>query len=266
MGKRTSYEPGTFSWVDLATTDPDGAKRFYGDLFGWRADDQPVGDGRFYTMLYVGDDAVAALYEQGPEQRDAGMPPVWLSYVTVESADDAAARAKELGGAIHMEPFDVMEGVGRMALLGDPAGAMLAVWQPGGSIGATLVNEPGALTWNDLATNDPESALPFYEGLFGWSFQKMETGGTVDYWVIGHGGAAGGRNGGVRRMGPDEAEIPPHWMPYFAVADTDAALEKVQSSGGRVIAQPMDLPAGRVAAFMDPQGGAFAVFAGEFDD
>jgi predicted enzyme related to lactoylglutathione lyase len=265
MGKRTSYEPGTFSWVDLATTDPQGAKRFYGDLFGWRPDDQPVGEGRFYTMLYVGDDAAAALYEQGPEQRAAGMPPVWLSYVTVTSADESAARAKELGGAVHMEPFDVMD-VGRMALLGDPTGAMLAVWQPGTSIGATRVNEPGCLTWNEIATTDPETARTFYEGLFGWSFQEMDAGGGPAYWIIGHGGAAGGRNGGMRQMSPDEAAVPPHWMPYFAVADVDATAERVQSDGGRTIAGPMDLPAGRVAAFTDPQGGAFAVFAGEFDD
>jgi uncharacterized protein len=266
MGKRTSYEPGTFSWVDLATTDPDGAKRFYGDLFGWRADDQPVGEGRFYTMLYVGDDAVAALYEQGPEQRESGMPPVWLSYVTVASADESAARAKELGGAVHMEPFDVMEDVGRMALLADPTGAMVAVWQPGSSIGATRVNEPGCLTWNDLATKDPDTARAFYEGLFGWRFEKIAAAEPVDYWSIAHEGAANGRNGGMRRMGPDEADIPPHWLPYFTVPDTDRAIEQAESSGGRVIAGPMDLPAGRIAALTDPQGGAFAVFAGEFDD
>jgi uncharacterized protein len=266
MGKRTRYEPGVFSWVDLATTDPEGAKAFYGDLFGWDAHDQPVGEGRFYTMLYVGEDAVAALYEQGPEQRESGMPPIWLSYVTVESADDAAARAKELGGTVVMEPFDVMEDVGRMALMSDPTGAMFAVWQPGTSIGATRVNEPGCLTWNDLATNDPESAQPFYEGLFGWSFEKIVAAEPVDYWSIGHDGAASGRNGGMRRMGPDEAEIPPHWLPYFTVESADAAIDQVQSSGGRVIAGPMDLPAGRIAACMDPQGGAFAVFSGEFDD
>src|SRR5215207_2643365 len=119
MGKRTSYEPGTFSWVELATPDPGAAKEFYATLFGWDSEDAPVpGDG-VYTTLRLGGSRVAALQEQPQGQRDAGIPPYWFSYVTVGSADDAAARAHELGAVIHIEPFDVMD-AGRMAVIADP--------------------------------------------------------------------------------------------------------------------------------------------------
>jgi hypothetical protein len=265
MGTRASYEPGTFSWVDLATSDPAGARAFYGELLGWDAEDSPVPGGGVYTTCSIGGASVAALYELREDQRGAGMAPHWLSYVTVAGADEVTARAEELGGAIHMEPFDVME-AGRMAVLADPPGAAFAIWEPREAIGAERVNEPGCLTWNDLATTDPERAQRFYGELFGWGFEAVDSGGGPRYWVIGHDGGSAGRNGGMRELGPDEAGIPPHWMPYFAVESADATAEQAQSAGGTLVAGPIDLPAGRVAAFTDPQGAAFAVFAGELDD
>lgn len=265
MGTRASYEPGTFSWVDLATTDPDGAKGFYGELFGWVANDAPVGDGRVYTMLSLGEDSVAALYEMMDGQRESGMPPSWLSYVTVADADDAAARAHELGGTVHMAPFEVME-AGRMAVVGDPTGAVFAVWEPREAIGATRVNDIGCLTWNELATADPEAARAFYAGLFGWDFEAMDTGDAPGYWIVAHSGAASGRGGGIREQGPQEAGVPPHWLPYFTVGSPDAAAETAEARGGGVLAQPMDLPAGRIAVLRDPAGAVFGVFAGDVDD
>ena len=134
MGARTSYEPGTFSWVELFTTDPDGAKRFYGELFGW----QTAGASQTATQ---GGKAVAAISEQPAPQRSVGVPPHWLSYITVASADGSAARAAELGGAVHAGPFDVGD-AGRMAVVADPTGAMLGLWEAWSSIGAELVNDP----------------------------------------------------------------------------------------------------------------------------
>jgi predicted enzyme related to lactoylglutathione lyase len=216
-------------------------------------------------MLHLGDDVVAALYEQPREQSDSGVPPVWLSYVTVASADETAARVSELGGAVHIGPFDVMD-AGRMAIFADPTGAMLAIWEPRGSIGAERVNDHGCLTWNELTTNDPDAAREFHSALFGWTFEAVDSAGPR-YWIIGHPGAAANRNGGMRELMPDElaAGVPPHWLPYFAVESTDAAVEQAQGAGARVLAGPMDVPAGRIAALMDPQGAAFAVFAGPLD-
>jgi uncharacterized protein len=268
MGKRTSYPPGTFSHVELSTTDPEGAKTFYAQLFGWDADDRPIPEdagGGVYTMLKLGDEEVAALYEQRPDQREAGVPPNWFSYVTVADADAAAERAKELGGAVHAGPFDVMT-AGRMAVVADPAGGMFGVWQAGDSIGATQVNDPGCLTMNELSTNDVAGASAFYEGLFGWKVEELDTGDAPPYWAIHHDGAARNLNGGMRELAPEQQGIPPHWMPYFTVASVDDAIETASAGGGSVVAGPIEIPAGRIAVVHDPQGAFFGIFEGEVDD
>lgn len=263
MGKRERYEPGTFSWVDLATSDPEDAKRFYGDLFGWEPEDMPVPGGAPYTMLRLDGDDVAALYAQPAERREQGIPPSWLSYVTTDDADATAARASELGGTVHAEPFEVME-AGRMAVIADPTGAILLAWQPRGMIGAARVNDPGCLTWNELATGDVGAATRFYSGLFGWEIEAMDTGGGPEYSVIRLDGRS---NGGIRALDEQQGGmVPSHWLPYFTVASCDGATARVSELGGRTLAAPMDVPQGRIAAVGDRQGAAFAVFEGEVDD
>ena len=268
MGKRTSYEPGTFSWVELSTTDPDGAKAFYGKLFGWEAEDSPIPEeagGGVYTMCKLDGEDVAALQRQRPDQTAAGIPPNWFSYVTVADADATAERVKELGGAVHAGPFDVMD-TGRMAVIADPTGAMFGAWQAGSSIGATRVNDPGCLTMNELSTNDVPRASEFYEGLFGWEIAALDTQGGPPYWSVRHDGAARGLNGGMRELAPEQAGVPPHWMPYFTVASADDAIATAKGSGGSLAFGPLDIPAGRIAVLHDPQGAFFAIFEGDVDD
>lgn len=269
MGKRTSYGPGTFSWVELATTDPQGAKDFYAELFGWEAQDNPIPEdagGGVYTMLRLNGENVAALYEQRADQREAGAPPNWFSYITVADADATAIRAKELGGAVHAGPFDVMEN-GRMAVIADPTGAMFGAWQARDSIGATLVNDPGCLTSNELSTNDVDRASQFYSDLFSWRIEEVDTQGGPRYWAIGHDGAAEGRNGGMRELAPEQEGVSPHWMPYFTAASADGAIATTQERGGALHAGPIDIPTGaRLAVLGDPQGAIFAIFEGEVDD
>ncbi|MGZ6313966.1 MAG: VOC family protein, partial [Candidatus Limnocylindrales bacterium] len=167
MGDRERYAPGTFSWTDLTTTDQDAAKEFYSALFGWEAIDNPVGNGIVYSTMTLDGKNVAAISPQPQQQRDAGVPPTWNSYVTVQSADDALARARELGATVHADAFDVLD-VGRMGVVQDPQGAYFLVWEPKSHIGASLVNVPGALSWNELASPDPEASAGFYGALFGW--------------------------------------------------------------------------------------------------
>jgi uncharacterized protein len=255
MGTRTEHAPGTFSWVDLTTRDGEAAKSFYGGLFGWDFEDNEIpGDGGVYTMCRVDGSSVAAI---APTTQD--FPPHWNNYVTVSSADDTAARAKELGANLIEQPFDVME-AGRMALFQDPTGAMLCVWEPRDAIGAERVNEPGCLTWNELHTPDPDKALEFYTGLFGWSSEEMDTGeGNPRYVVVRNGERS---NGGV--MNSQQGE-PPHWVPYFVVESRDGAADKAKELGGQDWAR-IDMAQGKIAFVSDPQGAPFGVWEGEVDD
>jgi len=258
MGERTQYKPGTFSWADLATTDQAAAKTFYGALFGWEAEDLPVGDGAYYSMQSVDGKNVAAIAQQPARQRDAGVPPLWQSYVTVESADAVAARAQELGATVHAPPFDVME-AGRMAVIQDPQGAFFMIWEPKQHIGASLVNSAGALVWNELASPDLDGAAKFYGDLFGWTAEPFEASPTR-YLSIKNGGA---NNGGMREPQPQE---PPNWLVYFGTDDIDASLAKVEELGGTKLSGPIDIGIGKIGIVQDPQGATFALWQGQLAD
>jgi predicted enzyme related to lactoylglutathione lyase len=255
MGERTSYAPGTFSWVDLQTSDQDAAKSFYCDLLGWEYEEVPIGDGSTYSMAKLQGQSVAAI---GGRQ-DESIPPHWNCYVTVESADATADRAQELGARILAEPFDVFD-AGRMAGFLDPQGAILSVWEPKENIGAGLVNVPGALTWNDLISPDIEGSAKFYRELFDWKIEEIP-GAEGQYWSIENGGS---QNGGLMPMPPGGH---PAWNLYFAVEDVDATLAKANELGGATVMGPMDIPNGsRLAVIRDPQNAVFSVASGEMDD
>src|SRR5262249_17908766 len=172
MATVTQHAPGTFCWPELATNDAALAKKFYGALFGWDFEDNDMGEGGTYTMIQHKGSTVGALYGQKPDDQKR-MPPHWNAYVSVESADQAASKAKQLGGALLMEPFDVMD-AGRMAVIQDPTGAIFSIWEAKKHIGATLLDEPGSLTWTELMTPSTEKAAAFYTGLFPWKTETMQ--------------------------------------------------------------------------------------------
>jgi predicted enzyme related to lactoylglutathione lyase len=259
MGERTTYAAGTFSWADVSTTDQEAAKTFYSGLFGWEADDMPVGDGSVYTMMRRGDKHVAAISTQQQQQRDAGVPPAWNNYVTVESADAAAAKATDLGATVHAPPFDVLD-AGRMAVIQDPQGAFFMVWEARQHIGAGFVNAPGALCWNELSSPDVDGSAAFYSALFGWETQPFE-GSPQRYLIIRNGDRS---NGGIRELGDQPA--PPHWLPYFGIDNIDSGLAKVEELGGSKMVGPMDIGMAKIGIVTDPQGAAFAIYDGQFED
>jgi predicted enzyme related to lactoylglutathione lyase len=259
MGERTKHTPGTFSWADVTTTDQGAAKAFYSGLFGWEADDLPVGDGVFYSMMKLDGSNVAAISPQPQQQRDAGVPPLWNSYVTVESADAAADRAAQLGATVHAPPFDVMD-AGRMSVIQDPQGAFFMVWEPKQNIGAALVNAPGALAWNELASPDVDASAAFYGDLFGWTTDPFE-GSPQRYLIVKNQGRG---NGGIRELGDDPA--PPHWLVYFGIDDIERGLERVTDLGGTQLAGPIDIGIAKIGIVQDPPGATFAIYDGQFED
>lgn len=255
MAEMREHTPGTFSWVELATADQEGAKRFYSGLFGWNANDVPIGPDSYYTMLDQRGKNVGALYQLSEEQRTRGIAPHWLPYVTVSSADEMALQVKSLGGTVLAEPFDVFE-FGRMLVIQDPTGGTLALWEARSHKGADLVNEPGAFCWNELATRDVERARAFYTGLFGWEPNVQPFEGTEYTSFTMHGQPVGG----MIQMNEQWGEIPPHWMVYFAVEDCDRSAERARELGGEVKVPPTDIPGvGRFAVLQDPQGAVLSI-------
>jgi uncharacterized protein len=253
MGTREAYAPGVICWVDLATSDVDGAKAFYKNLFGWEYDDRDAGDGQTYTMASRDGQVVAGVMAAA----DPG-PPRWQSYIAVASADDAASKAASAGAQVLMAPVDVGP-AGRAALLEDPSGAAVFVWEARERVGAALVNAPGALCWNDLLTHDVTKATAFYETVFGWDLAPVE--GAPGHRHSIHVGTT--LNGGIAEvMTP---EMPSHWLACFAVDDVPAARAAAAAAGGRPLTDVFELPSGRFAVVTDPQNAAFGIIDGDMD-
>jgi predicted enzyme related to lactoylglutathione lyase len=245
--------PGTPSWVDLGTPDIAASKAFYGALFGWTGHtaEQPEAGG--YTLFHNADgkEVAGAAPLQNP-----GQPPAWTTYIAVVDADATTKAATDAGGKVLMPPMDVMD-QGRMAILEDPTGAVVAVWQAGAHKGADVFNVPGALSWNELSTRDVPAATRFYTTVFGWGAKTSEGPPAYTEWQI------DGRSvGGMMAMSEEmPASVPANWLVYFAVADCQATVDSAVALGGQVRMPPMTIPQGTFAVLSDPQGATFAVIA-----
>ncbi len=251
MAGGTQYVPGTPIWTDLSTTDMEGAKSFYGALFGWEAEPVPNPEAGGYTMVSLGGKLVAGL---GPVQT-AGQPPAWLPYVATEDVDATMSAVKGSGGEPFFGPMDVFD-TGRMGIFRDPGGAVLGLWQPRAMVGFELTDQPGSFTWFELNTPDVEAAKAFYGAVFGW-VSKTSGEGREAYteWKVGEKSIGGAMQIG-QQTPPD---VPPHWLVYFAVDDVDQAASKAQELGASALIPPMDFPGGRFSVLRDPQGAVVAV-------
>lgn len=255
MSERTSYEPGTPCWVELAgTPDFDASEAFYRELLGWEIPEQPNSDqlGGYRRAKLNGKDVAGA----SPVMQD-GQPCEWNTYVSVEDAEATMAKVQEAGGTVIAPPMDVM-GMGKMAIFNDPTGATIGLWEPGSFVGAELVNEDGSFGWNELGTRDVAAAREFYGKVFGWTVEEQEMPGMGTYNVWKDGEHV---RGGMMDISSMPAEVPPHWLVYFTVADADAAAESTKAAGGQLLNGPFDISVGRLAILMDPQGAMFAVMA-----
>lgn len=254
MGEVTSYAPGAPAWVDLSTSDPEGARAFYRALFGWELAVGPDETGN-YTMCLLDGLPVAGMNGQ-PAPED--MAPQWLTYLATEDADATAQRVTAHGGRLMMGPVDA-GAAGRVAVASHPAGALLGLWQAGEHLGAARVNEPGAVTWNELITSDLAQAQEFLSALYPYAWDDEDTGeGGPAYRTF----AIDGRPvGGV--MQRPSTNVAPHWLTYFAVADAEAAAASAERHGATVAVPPTPTRYGTYARLTDPQGGVFAVIAGD---
>jgi predicted enzyme related to lactoylglutathione lyase len=246
---------GSFCWLELGTTDRNAAKKFYSGLFGWTAEDLPMGPDMAYTMFRLAGKDVAGGYQLMKEQLDAKVPPHWMLYVKVQSADAATAKAVQLGAQQLVPPSDIPN-VGRFALIQDPTGANISVFQPGQHRGITVFGEVGALCWADLNSQNPERAARFYGDWLGWTHETGKDG----YRHILNGGKEDMIGGIPPRMHAPPG-TPSHWLSYIHVADCKATASKAAQLGASTMLPAELMPdVGTIAVLADPQGAAFALY------
>jgi len=245
-----THENHAISWIDLSAKDLDGQVAFYKDMMGWNTFQIPETP---YTMFMVGDRPVAGVMAHAEEMVE--MPSVWSTYVAVEDAAATCERAKELGGAIVQEPFEVPDG-GMIAMIADPAGAMLCLFQGANENGIKLLDEPGAPCWFETMSRDSEAAVSFYCELFGWTATPMP---DMPYNVFSLGDA---QVAGCMQIGDDmPAEVPSHWQVSFSIdGSVEDFMAKATEKGAQVMMGPMSTPYGDGAVIMDPGGATFVAF------
>lgn len=241
--------PGGPCWAEVGAPGVDAAKEFYSTLFDWRTETDSREEMGGYTIAYRGHLPVAGLVPLGEEPQ----PVLWYVTFAVSDVDATVEKVRSAGGSVVFEPGDV-PGMGRFASVTDPQGAAFHLWQAAGFAGAGLFNAPGSLGWVELMTRSPERAVDFYTTVFGWSVTASE---HYPQW-----GLDGADFGGMVTMDDKfPPEVPPHWLPYFAVADVDAASATATEAGGTVLMEPTSVPDGpRIAVLRDPHGAMFGVY------
>lgn len=251
-------KPGSFCWIELATSDQKAAKKFYSELFGWAIHDMPMGPGAAYTLFQLQGKDAAAGYTLRPEQKAEGVPPHWMIYVTVDSADSSAKRAADLGGKVVAPAFDVGT-LGRMAVIQDPTGAVFSVWEPKEGNGIGIKGVDGTLCWADLGTRDRERAVKFYSELFGWEIVID----AKDDPMYGYAHIKNGEEfiGGMLPPAHHSLNAPPNWLPYFQVSDCEASAAKAAELGAAIYLEPTIMEnVGTMSVVADPQRAVFAIF------
>lgn len=243
---------GRFVWFEYASKDAKKGQGFYGELFGWKTKEMEGGPAP-YTMIAVGDDTIGGYWPAPPE--GAPQHAHWISHLQVEDAKATAAKVKSLGGSVKMEAMKVGDS-GTFAVVADPTGAVFSLWQPEKHEGsADFKGKPGTWVWNELQTNDADKAVAFYKALAGFTEEKMDMGPMGTYHVLNFEGK--GRAGVMKSP---MAEIPPNWLPYVQVEDTDKTAERAKKLGGTITVPPTDIPdVGRFAVITDNQGGVIGI-------
>ncbi|MFI5667063.1 VOC family protein [Streptomyces sp. NPDC051704] len=253
------YQAGTPCWIDLMVPDQQAALDFYRDLFGWQGEIGPAETGGYSVCTLKGKPVAGIMRASNPDGTvpDPMPPTVWTTYLATDSIDSTLKSVTDAGGTVMMGPMDVMD-LGRMAVVSDPTGAVVGLWQYGTFAGAGIVNEHGALIWNELSTGDVAAASAFYSAVLPMGTAKSQMPGAEEYTEF---TVAGRAVGGMMDLASMPTGVPPHWLPYFAVDDVDSVQAAAVRAGGAVKAPAFDMAAGRMAVLADPQGGTFAVIA-----
>jgi len=251
MAEREGYEHGVFNWVDLSTGDVDVAKEFYASLFGWSFSDDSKDGEVVYSSALKNERPVVGLMRQPQDLSEMGVPYMWQTYIKVDDVAAALNRVSEAGGTA-MWPIMDVESAGRMAVVADPTVAVVQLWEPMDHFGAHFVNEHATFCWNELLTNDVDTAFTFFSSLFGWERADLR---EADLTGIRQGDHI------VGSIAPTPDGTPSHWAVYFLVDDCETIVNECVGLGGKVVVPAMDRAPGRFAQLADNQDATFWVVA-----
>ncbi|GAB2714906.1 VOC family protein [Kitasatospora kifunensis] len=256
------YAPGTPCWFDLMVPDQQAALDFYRDLFGWQGEVGPPETGGYAVCTLNGRAVAGIMAARNPDGStpDPMPPTVWTTYFATADVDATEKAVTVGGGQVMMPGMDVLQ-IGRMAIVSDPTSAVFGLWQARDFAGAQVVNEPGAVIWNELVTSAPSAAATFYGKALGISVAPME--GTESYFSLSVNDRPVGGLQGLENIEGLPPGTPSHWLTYFAVDDADSTVDALVRAGGNVLKPPFDMMAGRMAVVQDPQGGTFAIIKAE---
>ena len=248
MPRVDKHIPGSFCWIELETSNLSSSQQFYSGLFGWTSND--VG-----ALFQLGGSDVASACNLKSE----GVYPHWNLYAAVENVDACASKAVDLGATILVSPFEVGDR-GRMAAIKDPTGATFNIWQGTGHHGVGVTGIAGTMCWADLSTPDPARAAAFYSDLFAWQLEASENDKSGYLHIKNKGEYVGG----VPPASHRSANMPAHWLIYFAVENCDVTAARAEALGARLILPPISMPGvGRMSVIADPEGAVFATFQNE---
>ena len=267
--EREGFPPGVPCWIDTQQPDRDAALRFYGAVFGWSFENHLQRGDRAYDLATL-DGRVVAAIGSGPSDTTA----TWTTYIGVDDVEAAVANVEAAGGTVVAPPLRAGS-AGRLALVTDPTGANLALWEPGRRKGVERVNEPGSWNWSLLSTPDPAGAAVFYAEVFGWETDLDAPGpklvrlpGYADFLEQfdpelrarhAAGGVPEGFSDAVAWILPSRGAA--FWAVTFSVADADAAAQAAEQEGGRVVSGPTDTEWTREVVLADPAGATFTASA-----
>lgn len=257
MSMRTGFTEGEVCWTDLQTSDVGAAKAFYAAVLGWRYEDLPTPDGRSYAQAFLGDDLVTVIAPQNPQQAAAAAAPQWNVYFAAADAEELAAGLVHAGGTLEFGPEAVGE-TGVMVFFAPPGGGTTGAWQAGSHVGATRGGEPGALTWAELLTPEPQAAVGLFQQLFGHDVTEypQDDGGKYTTLMV-----DGAEVAGIAAVPADaEGTLKPGWQVYFGVSSVPLAVAAAVAAGGTVLIEPDEAEeSGAIATLADPQGGVFSL-------
>ena len=247
MADAKTFVANAPAWIDLSSKDAAGSREFYSKLFGWQVDVQGPESGGYALARQNGKD-VAGI---GPAQ-DPNAPTAWNIYIGTRDAAATAKKAEAEGGKVIVPPFDVLE-QGKMAVIQDPSGAFISVWEPKKMFGSEVLGKDGTYGWSELNARGIGTATDFYSEVFGWTTKVTPMGeGQPDYTEFQLDGQS--IAGGMEMNPMVPKEVPSYWMVYFTVADVDKAHKKAVGLGAQEMVPPQDFPGGRFSILSDPQG------------